>query len=84
MRELSAISAPRTAIGSEKDRLTLARMATMQVAGVLGLPFSRVTDLRLAVDEDCPRGSSVGCAADSKHPGHGAQVRHSRHRPRRR
>ncbi|WP_212516749.1 hypothetical protein [Actinospica acidithermotolerans] len=38
---------------AEKDYLPLARMATMHVTGLLGLPIGRVTDLRLAVNEAC-------------------------------
>ncbi len=38
---------------AEKDFLALARSTTTHVAGLLDLPFSRVTDLRLAVDEAC-------------------------------
>lgn len=38
---------------ADKDFLALARSTTMHVAGLLGLPFSRVADLRLAVDEAC-------------------------------
>jgi len=38
---------------AEKDYLALARMTAMHVAGLLGLPIGRVTDLRLAVDEAC-------------------------------
>ncbi|MBR7836543.1 hypothetical protein KDL01_24910 [Actinospica durhamensis] len=38
---------------ADKDFLALARCTTMHVAGLLGLAFSRVVDLRLAVDEAC-------------------------------
>ena len=38
---------------ADKDYLALARMSAMHVAGLLGLPIGRVTDLRLAVDEAC-------------------------------
>ena len=38
---------------ADKDYLALARMTAMHVAGLLGLPIGRVTDLRLAVDEAC-------------------------------
>lgn len=38
---------------AEKDFLALARSTATHVAGLLGLPFSRASDLRLAVDEAC-------------------------------
>ena len=38
---------------ADKDFLALARMTAMHVAGLVGLPIGRVTDLRLAVDEAC-------------------------------
>ena len=38
---------------ADKDYLALARLATMHVAGLLGLPIGRVSDLRLAVNEAC-------------------------------
>jgi hypothetical protein len=38
---------------ADKDYLALARLAAMHVAGLLGLPIGRVTDLRLAVNEAC-------------------------------
>ena len=38
---------------ADKDYLALARMTAMHVAGLLGMPIGRVTDLRLAVDEAC-------------------------------
>lgn len=38
---------------ADRDYLALARMTAMHVAGLLGLPIGRVTDLRLAVDEAC-------------------------------
>ena len=38
---------------ADKSYLSLARMTAMHVAGLLGLPLGRVTDLRLAVDEAC-------------------------------
>ena len=38
---------------ADKDFLALARMMAMHVAGLVGLPIGRVTDLRLAVDEAC-------------------------------
>jgi serine/threonine-protein kinase RsbW len=41
------------AFAADKDYLSLARMTAMHVAGLLGLPIGRVTDLRLAVDEAC-------------------------------
>jgi serine/threonine-protein kinase RsbW len=40
-------------VAADKDYLALARMTAMHVAGLLGLPIGRVTDLRLAVDEAC-------------------------------
>jgi serine/threonine-protein kinase RsbW len=41
------------AMPADKDYLTLARLATIHVAGLLGLPIGQVTDLRLAVNEAC-------------------------------
>lgn len=38
---------------ADKDYLALARTSVMHVAGLLGLPIGRVTDLRIAVDEAC-------------------------------
>jgi serine/threonine-protein kinase RsbW len=38
---------------ADKNYLALARTTAMHVAGLLDLPLSRVTDLRLAVDEAC-------------------------------
>lgn len=38
---------------ADKEHLALARTTAMHVAGLLDLPLSRVTDLRLAVDEAC-------------------------------
>ena len=38
---------------ADKDYLALARLATMHVAGLLGLPIGHLTDLRLAVNEAC-------------------------------
>ena len=38
---------------ADKDYLALARTSTMQIAALLDLSMSRVTDLRLAVDEAC-------------------------------
>jgi hypothetical protein len=38
---------------ADTDFLALARMTAMHVAGLVGLPIGRVTDLRLAVDEAC-------------------------------
>lgn len=47
-RRMAALVVP-----ADKDYLALARTATMQIAALLDLPMSRVTDLRLAVDEAC-------------------------------
>ena len=47
---------------ADEDFLALARMATVHVAGLLGLPIGRVTDLRLAVNEGCAL--FAGTAAD--------------------
>jgi serine/threonine-protein kinase RsbW len=55
---------------ADRDYLALARMTAMHVAGLLELPISRVTDLRLAVDEACAlflTGPAVG-AADEAFP----------------
>lgn len=41
------------AVPANEDYLALARLATTQVAGLLGLPAERLTDLRLAVNEAC-------------------------------
>lgn len=41
------------AVPAHEDYLALARLAMMQVAGLLGLPVQRLTDLRLAVNEAC-------------------------------
>lgn len=38
---------------ADKDYLALARTCAMHVAAVLGFPLTRVTDLRLAVNEAC-------------------------------
>jgi anti-sigma regulatory factor (Ser/Thr protein kinase) len=38
---------------AEKDYLSLVRTSAMQVAALLDLPLTRVSDLRLAVDEAC-------------------------------
>lgn len=38
---------------ADQDFLALARSTTKQVAGLLGFPHGRITDLRLAVDEAC-------------------------------
>ena len=38
---------------ADKDYLALARTCAMHTAAVLGFPLSRVTDLRLAVNEAC-------------------------------
>jgi len=60
-RERGPVDAPRgeprrlavMTFAADKDYLALARMTAMHVAGLLGLPIGRVTDLRLAVDEAC-------------------------------
>jgi serine/threonine-protein kinase RsbW len=41
------------AVPADEDYLALARLTTMQVGGLLGLPAGRLTDLRLAVNEAC-------------------------------
>lgn len=41
------------AIPADADSLGLARLATMHVAGLLGVPVSRLAELRLAVNEAC-------------------------------
>lgn len=38
---------------ADRDYLSLVRTSAMQVAALLDLPLSRVSDLRLAVDEAC-------------------------------
>jgi len=38
---------------ADKDYLALARTCAMHIAAVLGFPLTRVTDLRLAVNEAC-------------------------------
>jgi serine/threonine-protein kinase RsbW len=40
-------------VPADRDYLALARLAAMQVAGLLGLSVGRLTDLRLAVSEAC-------------------------------
>jgi hypothetical protein len=40
-------------IPADKDYVAMARMTALHVAGIVGLPISRATDLRLAVDEAC-------------------------------
>ena len=40
-------------IPADKNYVAVARTAAVHVAGILGLPISRTTDLRLAVDEAC-------------------------------
>jgi anti-sigma regulatory factor (Ser/Thr protein kinase) len=57
-RRMAALSFP-----ADKDYLALARTTAMHVAGLLGLPISRVTDLRLAVDEACTAFLTAGRAA---------------------
>lgn len=61
---------------AEKEYLALARMTAMHVAGLLGLPISRVTDLRLAVDEACALFlSAVGEGTADATAGEGATAR---------
>jgi anti-sigma regulatory factor (Ser/Thr protein kinase) len=50
---------------ADKDYLALARTSAMQIAALLDLPLSRVTDLRLAVDEACSS-FLVGPAGDGE------------------
>lgn len=40
-------------IPADKHYVAMARMTALHVAGIVGLPISRATDLRLAVDEAC-------------------------------
>jgi serine/threonine-protein kinase RsbW len=40
-------------IPADKHYVAVARTAALHVAGIMGLPISRTTDLRLAVDEAC-------------------------------
>lgn len=40
-------------IPADKHYVAVVRTAAVHVAGILGLPISRTTDLRLAVDEAC-------------------------------
>ena len=40
-------------IPADKHYVAVARTAAVHVAGIMGLPLSRTTDLRLAVDEAC-------------------------------
>jgi serine/threonine-protein kinase RsbW len=40
-------------IPADKNYVAVARTAAVHVAGIMGLPISRTTDLRLAVDEAC-------------------------------
>jgi serine/threonine-protein kinase RsbW len=56
-RRMAALSFP-----ADKDYLALARTTAMHVAGLLELPLSRVTDLRLAVDEACAAFLTAGRA----------------------
>jgi serine/threonine-protein kinase RsbW len=58
---------------ADKDYLALARLATMHVAGLLGLSVGRVIDLRLAVNEACVLllGAPVR-VLDEHRNGHGA------------
>jgi len=50
---------------ADKDYLALARTCAMHVAAVLGFPLTRVTDLRLAVNEACLCFLEPGPAASS-------------------
>lgn len=56
-RRMAALRFP-----ADKDYLALARTTAMHVAGLLDLPLSRVTDLRLAVDEACTAFLTAGLA----------------------
>jgi hypothetical protein len=47
-RSLAVLTIP-----ADKDYVAMARMTALHVAGIVGLPISRATDLRLAVDEGC-------------------------------
>jgi serine/threonine-protein kinase RsbW len=40
-------------IPADKHYVAMARMTALHVAGIVGLPIGRATDLRLAVDEAC-------------------------------
>lgn len=40
-------------IPADKHYVAMARMTALHVAGIVGLPISRATDLRLGVDEAC-------------------------------
>jgi serine/threonine-protein kinase RsbW len=67
-RRMAVLSFP-----ADKDYLALARTTAMHVAGLLELPLSRVTDLRLAVDEACASFLTAGrAAAGYGAAGHGA------------
>ena len=54
-------------IPADKHYVAVARTAAVHVAGIMGLPISRTTDLRLAVDEACGlflhRGAAAGAGS---------------------
>lgn len=50
-------------IPAEADSLGLARLAAMHLAGLLGVPVSRLAELRLAVNEACALLFSAPAAA---------------------
>jgi anti-sigma regulatory factor (Ser/Thr protein kinase) len=50
-------------IPADKHYVAVARTAAVHVAGIMGLPISRTTDLRLAVDEACGLFLHRGAAA---------------------
>ena len=56
-------------IPADKHYVAVARTAAVHVAGIMGLPISRTTDLRLAVDEACGlflhRGAAAGAGAEA-------------------
>lgn len=53
-------------IPADKHFVAVARTAALHVAGIMGLPISRTTDLRLAVDEACGLFLEGGRAAAAK------------------
>jgi serine/threonine-protein kinase RsbW len=57
-RRMAALGFP-----ADKGYLALARTTAMHIAGLLDLPLSRVTDLRLAVDEACTAFLTAGRAS---------------------
>ncbi len=60
------------ALSGQADSLGLARLATLHVAGQLGLPISRLAELRLAVNEACalllaaPAGAAAEGVAEAR------------------